>query len=138
MNVVFVVYVLLDSLQSRFDVSITRSQTGVRSRWTKILTERRQRKGSFRRRKCFFFLGSFSDDFVILQRDKVDRLELVVRGIGGGDGRQRRVRGRRKCLRLGAGFYGGYYSICLYVCLISVLLLQLCVVIYNVIGYRYV
>lgn len=138
MNVVFVVYVLLDSLQSRFDVSITRSQTGVRSRWTKILTERRQRKGLFRRRKCFFFLGSFSDDFVILQLDRVDRLELVVRGIGGGDEGQRRVRGRRKCLRLGAGFYGGYYSICLYVCLISVLLLQLCVVIYNVLGYRYV
>lgn len=88
--------------------------------------------------EVFFFLGSFSDDFVILQLDRVDRLELVVRGIGGGDEGQRRVRGRRKCLRLGAGFYGGYYSICLYVCLISVLLLQLCVVIYNVIGYRYV
>lgn len=138
MNVVFVVHVSLDSLQPRPDVSITRSQTGVRPRWTKTLTERRQRKGLPRRRKCPLLLGSLSDDLVTPQLDRADRLEPVARGTGGGDEGQRRVRGRRKCPRPGAGPHEGHHPTCLYVCLISVLSSYLCLVTYNVIGHRHV
>lgn len=101
--------------EPRPDVSITRSQTGVRPRWTKTLTERRQRKGLPRRRKCPLLLGSLSDDLVTPQLDRADRLEPVARGTGGGDEGQRRVRGRRKCPRPGAGPHGGHHPTCLYV-----------------------
>lgn len=127
MKLGFVVHVSLDSLQPRPDASIMRNQMGVQPRWTKTQMERQQRKGLPLRRKCPLLLGSLSDDLVTPQRDRADRLEPVAQGTGGGNGGQRRVRRRRrKCPRPEAGPHGGHHPTCLYVCLISIIVIAVC------------
>lgn len=107
-----------------------RNRTGVRPRWTKTQMERRQRKGLPLRRKCPLLLGNLSDDLVTPQQDRADRPEPVAQGTGGENGGQRRVmrrrRRRRKCPRPEAGPHGGHPPTCLYVCLISIVVIAVC------------